>query len=62
MEEDSLVEQIIIEIEATSEGTVIEIIRVADPKDLFGVRTLIREWLDERYYRDVEEVGDPLAI
>lgn len=43
-----------LEIEATPEGTIIEVFEVADKKEPFWPRVWIREWIDERHYRSVE--------
>ena len=49
------------EAEFTSEGTLLEVLRVVDVKDsVTPVRLRVREWIDERHYRDVDVSGDPI--
>jgi hypothetical protein len=49
------------EAEFTTDGTLLEILRVVDAKDpVVPVRLRIREWIDERHYRDVDVPEDPL--
>lgn len=51
----------IVQIEATPDGAIIEVLRVVNPKDAFEpVKTPVVEWLDERHFRDVVVSGDPL--
>lgn len=50
----------LLDIEVTNSGTIVEIMRVVDLKDAASPkRLLVKEWIDERHYRDVE-VGDEL--
>ena len=43
------------EIEFAAEGTMLEVLRVVDVKDpVVPVHFRIREWVDERHYRDVD--------
>ena len=47
------------EVEFTAEGTLLEVLRVVDVKDPIGpIRLLVREWLDERHYREVDVPRD----
>jgi hypothetical protein len=47
------------EVEFTAEGTLLEALRIVDVKDSMApVRLLVREWIDERPYRDVDVSGD----
>ena len=49
------------EIAFTDEGTLLEVLRIADVKDSINpVRLRVREWLDERHYRDVDVSEDPV--
>jgi hypothetical protein len=49
------------EVEFTAEGTLLEVLRVVDVKDSIApVRLRVREWIDERHYRDVDVSGDPV--
>ena len=49
------------EAEFTVEGTLLEVLRVVDVKDsVTPVRLRVREWIDERHYRDVDVSGDPI--
>ena len=49
------------EVEVTAEGTLLEVLRVVDVKDSISpVRMRVREWIDERHYRDVEVPEDPV--
>ena len=48
------------EVEFTAEGTLLEVLRVVDVKDSIApVRLRVREWIDERHYRDVDVSEDP---
>jgi len=43
------------EVEVTAGGTLLEVLRVVDVKDSVApVRLRVREWIDERHYRDVD--------
>jgi hypothetical protein len=43
------------EVEFTAEGTLLEILRVVDAKNpVVPVQLRVREWIDERHYRDVD--------
>ena len=45
----------------TAEGTLLEVLRIVDVKDSIApVRLRVREWIDERHYRDVDVSGDPI--
>ena len=47
------------EVEFTAEGTLLEVLRVMDVRDSIApVRLRVREWIDERHYRDVDVSGD----
>ena len=49
------------ELTFTTEGTLLEVLRVVDVKDsVTPVRLRVREWIDERHYRDVDVSGDPI--
>jgi hypothetical protein len=49
------------EAELTAEGTLLEVLRVVDVKDpVVPVRLRVREWLDERHYRDTDVPEDPV--
>ena len=49
------------EVAFTAEGTLLEVLRVVDVKDSIApVRLRVREWIDERHYRDVDVSGDPI--
>ena len=49
------------EIELTAEGTLLEVLRVVDVKDSIApVRVRVREWIDERHYRDLDVPEDPV--
>jgi len=48
------------EVEFTAEGTLLEVLRVVDVKDSIApARLRVREWIDERHYRDVDVSEDP---
>lgn len=52
----------LVEIEATAEGTIVEVIGVVEPKDAVEpVKTRIVEWLDERTFRSSQVAADPLC-
>ncbi len=45
----------------TAEGTLLEVLRVVDVKNpIVPVRLRVREWIDERHYRDVDVPDDPV--
>jgi len=47
------------EVELTAEGTLLEVLRVVDVKDSIApVRLRVREWIDERHYRDIDVPED----
>ena len=47
------------EVEFTAEGTLLEVLRIVDVKDSTApVRLRVREWIDERHYRDVDVPED----
>jgi hypothetical protein len=49
------------EVEFTAEGTLLEVLRIVDVKDSIApVQLRVREWIDERHYRDVDVFGDPV--
>ena len=49
------------EVEFTTEGTLLEALRVVDVKNpVVPVRLRIREWIDERHYRDVDVPEEPI--
>lgn len=48
-------------VEFTAEGTLLEVLRVVDVKDSIApVQLRVREWIDERHYRDVDVPEDPI--
>ena len=50
-----------LEVEFTAEGTLLEVLRIVDVKDSVApVRLRVREWIDERHYRDIDVSGDPI--
>jgi hypothetical protein len=49
------------EVEFTAEGTLLEVLRIVDVKDSMApVWLRVREWIDERHYRDVDVSGNPV--
>ena len=49
------------EAEFTTEGTLLEVVRVVDVKNpVVPVRLRVREWIDEPHYRDVDVPEDPV--
>jgi hypothetical protein len=49
------------EIAFTDEGTLLEVLRIADVKDSINpVRLRVREWIDERHYRDLDVSEGPV--
>jgi hypothetical protein len=49
------------EAEFTTESTLLEVLRVVDVKNpVVPVRLRVREWIDERHYRDVDVPEDPI--
>lgn len=49
------------EVEFTAEGTLREVLRIVDVKDSIApVRLRVREWIDERHYREVDVSGNPV--
>jgi hypothetical protein len=49
------------EAEFTAEGTLLEVLRVVDVKNpVVPVRLRVREWIDERRYRDIDVPEDPI--
>jgi hypothetical protein len=49
------------EAELTADDTLLEVLRMVDVKDpVVPVRLRIREWIDERHYRDVDVPEDPV--
>ena len=49
------------EVEFTAEGTLLEVLRIVDVKaSIAPVRLRVREWIDERHYRDVDVPEDPV--
>ena len=49
------------EVEFTADGTLLEVLRVVDVKDSIApARLRVREWIDERHYRDVDVPEDPV--
>lgn len=50
------------EVEFTAEGTLLEVLRVVDVRDSIApVRLRVREWIDERHYRDVGVSENPVS-
>jgi hypothetical protein len=53
----------LIDIEVTEDGTIVEVMRIVDVKDAISpVRLRVREWIDERHYRDVEVAEEFWAL
>jgi hypothetical protein len=49
------------EVEFTADGTLLEVLRAVDVKDSIApIRLRVREWIDERHYRDVDVPEDPV--
>jgi hypothetical protein len=49
------------EVEFTAEDTLLEVLRNVDVKDSIApVRLRVREWIDERHFRDVDVPEDPV--
>ena len=49
------------EVEFTAEGTLLEVLRIMDVKDSMApVRLRVREWIDERHYRDLDVSASPI--
>ena len=49
------------EVQFTAEGTLLEVLRIVDVKDSIApVHLLVREWIDERHYRDVDVPQEPI--
>lgn len=49
----------LLDLEVSGEGMIIEVLRIVNVKDLTEpTRLLIREWSDERHYREVEVADD----
>jgi hypothetical protein len=49
------------EVALTSEGTLLEVLRIVDVGDSIApVQLRVREWIDERHYRDVDVSEDPI--
>jgi hypothetical protein len=49
------------EVEFTAEGALLEVLRVVDVKDpVVPVHLRIREWINERHYRDVDVSENPI--
>ena len=49
------------EVALTSEGTLLEVLRIVDVKDSIApVHLRVREWIDERHYRDVDVPQEPI--
>jgi hypothetical protein len=50
-----------LEVAPTAEGTLLEVLRIVDVKDSIApVQLRVREWIDERHYRDVDVPEDPI--
>ena len=56
-----LVEENVVCVEVTDEGTILETIETVDVKDPFVWSTLVREWIGDGYYRSVRTRGIPTA-
>jgi hypothetical protein len=49
------------EVQFTAEGTLLEVLRIVDVKDSIApVHLRVREWIDERHYRDVDVPQEPI--
>jgi hypothetical protein len=52
-----------LEVDFTAEGTLLEVLRIVDVKDSIApVQLRVREWIDERHYRDVDVPEDPILV
>jgi hypothetical protein len=52
-----------LEVDFTAEGTLLEVLRIVDVKDSIApVQLRVREWIDERHYRDVDVPEDPISV
>ena len=50
-----------LEVALTAEGTLLEVLRIVDVKDSIApVQLRVREWIDERHYRDADVPEDPI--
>ena len=50
-----------LEVALTAEGTLLEVLRIVDVKDSIApVQLRVRQWIDERHYRDVDVPEDPI--
>lgn len=50
-----------LEVAPTAEGTLLEVLRIVDVKDSIApVQLRVREWIDERHYRDVDVPEEPI--
>jgi hypothetical protein len=50
-----------LEVALTAEGTLLKVLRIVDVKDSIApVQLRVREWIDERHYRDVDVPEDPI--
>jgi hypothetical protein len=50
------------EVEFTADDVLLEVLRMVDVKDpIAPIRLRVREWIDERHYRDVDVPEDPVS-
>ena len=50
-----------LEVALTAEGTLLEVLRIVDVKDSIApVQLRVRQWIDERHYRDVDVPEEPI--
>jgi hypothetical protein len=50
-----------LEVALTAEGTLLKVLRIVDVKDSIApVQLRVREWIDERHYRDVDVPEDSI--
>ena len=54
-------EENVVSVEVTDDGTLLEMIETVDVKDPFVWSTLVREWIGDGYYRSVRTRGLPSA-
>ena len=55
-------EENVVCVEVTDDGTLLETIEITDVKDPFVWSTLVREWIGDGYYRSVGTHGAPDRI
>lgn len=55
-------EETLVAVEVTPDGTILETVRIVSVKDPFVWSTLVREWLGGGYYRSVVEREVPSTV